>query len=735
MQGANKKEKNILILCMSKLNSARASFYYAKKPESSNVYYFLEGISQLEPGTKFFLNCLASEGKKLDKIIVACSPETSPKTGKERKKEESENNAGKKPSEIEIEKLFEQYDVSSVYDFYVKRISEYIKNENAETEDYAQEDEKNLVLRRENLKELYKGVNIRTKLIKSVDINNEPQNDIKIIRDAIIKNSENCENVNVYMDMQGGPRTFAAMMNGVVTLLENDKFTFKNKVSISFNRDNPVHEIIDETESYKIYDLISAMKSFINYGKADLLVRFFTDTEKINKKEHEVLQIIQEISDSIQICAPAYFDDAIENLKNEVDFTNVRNDKSIHNFYFKFVLEDIGKDYGNLLKESNTFDTIKWCYKKGFTQQALTYIEDKIPEFLFKKNIFEIEEKPETSLLDSSASFEKLKKYAGATPYETRMERMVFYDLPGKILPGDWRKIETVNICSDDVYAELKKVYEQKDENKIYRCFQNNINKTFAKEDIFIFFNRYSLQNIVNTIDNNAAEVRRWTTVEFIKSVCFLYRKEKDIISFFLALAELMNSEPEIKRMISNEKKNKDFEKKYIRNKTVIAALAGLKIEDNEDLKKKAEKLLKTGAGENGETGVAFMNEKKKAMENALNDGDENAYIEAYTDFRLKVKGDKNVPIFAECIDNPVVTCSEYKNEDNNLVFPEFKISINVKKEDKEKFRQFLRLHMALKNERNCSNHAQEGEDRIGLGYVNKAIEIYLKWGNELFGR
>jgi hypothetical protein len=62
-----------------------------------------------------------------------------------------------------------------------------------------------------------------------------------------------------------------------------------------------------------------------------------------------------------------------------------------------------------------------------------------------------------------------------------------------------------------------------------------------------------------------------------------------------------------------------------------------------------------------------------------------------------------------------------------------FKIGVDIKPEDKENFRFLLKLHGALKKERNNTNHALEGEDRLPLTIVNRAIKIYIDLCNNLF--
>jgi hypothetical protein len=62
-----------------------------------------------------------------------------------------------------------------------------------------------------------------------------------------------------------------------------------------------------------------------------------------------------------------------------------------------------------------------------------------------------------------------------------------------------------------------------------------------------------------------------------------------------------------------------------------------------------------------------------------------------------------------------------------------FNVSVTIPEKNVERFKALLRLHMALKKERNNSNHGDSSNLRLPLSVVNKAIEIYLKWCSELF--
>ena len=65
------KEENVILLAMSTFPFEMKLNCYHMKTESIECYF--NGISQLEAGTKYFLQLLANEGKAVDRIVVIVS--------------------------------------------------------------------------------------------------------------------------------------------------------------------------------------------------------------------------------------------------------------------------------------------------------------------------------------------------------------------------------------------------------------------------------------------------------------------------------------------------------------------------------------------------------------------------------------------------------------------------------------------------------------------------------------
>ena len=143
---------------------------------------------------------------------------------------------------------------------------------------------------------------------------------------------------------------------------------------------------VTPNEKYFDYiDFVSGMNEFLNFGKPisikslnnlnDLSLRDFT--EKANQ-----------VADALTLCDMSVFQKSLEDMSNWLNNREIKQDSLLELF-----IKNIRMDYGVLLKEDHdVIDEIQWCLTKGYLQQALTLIESKMPEELFKKGIFHYDE-------------------------------------------------------------------------------------------------------------------------------------------------------------------------------------------------------------------------------------------------------------------------------------------------------------------------------------------------------
>lgn len=190
-------------------------------------------------------------------------------------------------------------------------------------------------------------------------------------------------NARIYLDTHGGYRGLQLMTEAVLSLLRTEGIRIRpeNVYSMQYNAQDGVGRIVVDGSPYRIFDFVSGMNEFINYGRVDSLNRYFSGNA--GATERKLLNCIKEISEGIQLCLVPKFEHGLDNLMQVF-----QQPDAINNTYLEIFRQTIEEDYKNLLVPNrNLVDELEWCLRKGFYQQFLTLIESKVPELLFYKNM------------------------------------------------------------------------------------------------------------------------------------------------------------------------------------------------------------------------------------------------------------------------------------------------------------------------------------------------------------
>lgn len=320
-------KKNIIVLTMSTLGGTVQSyrFSYKKDDEKGTKYY-----SQLEPVSKMILE---REGS-LDKIIILATKAT--KT--------------KQEFILESEEKTEKRTCSAI-DFYKERMG--------------LKDEEKVEIVDLNEEEFTPAIFNAVEIIRSLYAEKKPEDELKL-----------------WIDTQGGFRNITLVRNAIISLLKSDNIEPSGIYSVKFSRGEPLQKIINETETYKIFQFVSGINEFSRYGRAEQLEDYYNSISLSDKPE--VIGKMKEITEAIQMCNMIEFEEHLKELRNLVENRIDVSEKSLLNIFWK----QIENDYGRLLKESCTgLDIVEWFYKKKFYQQAITYIESKLPREWVERGI------------------------------------------------------------------------------------------------------------------------------------------------------------------------------------------------------------------------------------------------------------------------------------------------------------------------------------------------------------
>lgn len=151
-----------------------------------------------------------------------------------------------------------------------------------------------------------------------------------------------------------------------------------------------VGEIRDDTRVYGIMELVSATRTFLQYGRADMIVDFWERTGAHNEKVENMIYAMRRIDMGISLCNISEIENGIWELR---DLFSAGIDLGGDDYYSKLynvVAEAIARDYGPLLKgdEIGFIELVKWANSKRFYQQTLTLIEARAPRAMVNNGIY-----------------------------------------------------------------------------------------------------------------------------------------------------------------------------------------------------------------------------------------------------------------------------------------------------------------------------------------------------------
>ena len=200
----------------------------------------------------------------------------------------------------------------------------------------------------------------------------------------------------LWIDIHGGYRDISLTFNAIISLLKVYEIKTDKVVTVQWSN-GKASVIKDVTDSFNMFDFVSGMNEFIQYGSADTLLSF--DNEYIDKS---ILESIRDISDGTKLCDPYLYKKGLVELGKRLS-------KGKQGKYTDLFEQYIRNDYGELLDKPTNLGIVKRCYKKKMYQQALTFIESLMPESIVENKVIYYNDK-ETKVLKDIQKVQGLYK-------------------------------------------------------------------------------------------------------------------------------------------------------------------------------------------------------------------------------------------------------------------------------------------------------------------------------------
>lgn len=198
-----------------------------------------------------------------------------------------------------------------------------------------------------------------------------------------------CNNneIPIYIDYTSGLRDVSFLMTSIIRYLQIFGVKLKKIVYSNFFK----KQIFDIGYIYDMYQLINGVSEFINTGNATQLKALYEGNSENDKKIKELINAINNFSETLSLCALSRLDDSYKKLRNAIsEFENINNISGMYSQIFKTLLGTIKNKMPFVKMDyvGNEYliypELIKWCANNGMLQQALTIYTEKMPIYYFK---------------------------------------------------------------------------------------------------------------------------------------------------------------------------------------------------------------------------------------------------------------------------------------------------------------------------------------------------------------
>lgn len=236
--------------------------------------------------------------------------------------------------------------------------------------------------------------NVKVRFIPtSLSENGErPVDNILQLMEAIIGDHEGKIEVYVALNNDDVTDNFVLMnILDIINTLNTGRISLKNIYTTSNLINALAGEIRDDTLGYGITELAAATRTFLKYGKADMLVEYWEKHGSHNEHIEHMIYAMRKIDYGLSLCNIEEMINGIETLKEL--FREGAKPIDPDDYYanlFMVLADGIRSDYGVLMEgdEVRFIDLVKWGFRKKFYQQTLTLVEARAPKELVGKGIY-----------------------------------------------------------------------------------------------------------------------------------------------------------------------------------------------------------------------------------------------------------------------------------------------------------------------------------------------------------
>ena len=205
---------------------------------------------------------------------------------------------------------------------------------------------------------------------------------------------EDREDINLYVYLNSddaGDNFIVINMLDILTSMPQSGVRLKKIFTLRRLQRQMAGMICDDTDSFGVAEMFHAIHSFLNYGKADLIVKQWEQSGENNPSVAGMVYAMRRVDVGLSMCNIPEVEGGILRLRKLFRDERFWRESGCYGMMFSLIAESIREDYGALLEgdgEIPFIELVKWAYRHQFYQQTLTLIESRAPENLVRSGVF-----------------------------------------------------------------------------------------------------------------------------------------------------------------------------------------------------------------------------------------------------------------------------------------------------------------------------------------------------------
>ena len=210
----------------------------------------------------------------------------------------------------------------------------------------------------------------------------------------------------LFVSNNGGLRNLYLFLSAILSLLEHEGIRPFRIMGTVYN---PEKRIVDQSKAFEMFSFVAGMTDLLETGDADVLDRFFGGSKQPGHVK-AVVAAMKDVAYGTQLCDPDLYErglDALEPAMKALE-ADTGTDSLLDIF-----MDQIREDYGVLLKKDQrtTPDIIRWCLRKKLYQQALTFLESRMPAYFYRTHFYYYDPAFNTDISRRKAKYEAAESY------------------------------------------------------------------------------------------------------------------------------------------------------------------------------------------------------------------------------------------------------------------------------------------------------------------------------------